>query len=305
MKSALLKDYLLLLFVALMWGASFSLIKVGVAEVGPASLAAGRITLAAIALLVWLVFIKHEKLDFSRSSLWQYAVIGLVGNVIPFTLVGWSEQTIDSAHTAVLMGIMPIFTVTLAHYYLNDEPISVRKLLGIGLGFIGLLVLLGFSIWQGTSLEIWSQLMILVGALCYASITIFVRRKVSMSISVLAAGAMLAASVFALILAFTLEQPLQMDWTQRAIVPMVLLGLFPTALASVLYFGLVRRMGASRFSQINYIIPVIGSVIGVVFLNEILTWRMVLALFLVLCGIFLVHSARGPADLSKSNEAQI
>ncbi len=292
MKHTLAIDYMLLVLVAAIWGTSFALIKVGVAEIGPATLAAGRIVIAAIALTIWLVAIKRVRLPLSKSAISAYVVIGLLGNALPFTLIGWSELTLDSAMVAVLMGVMPVFTIVMAHFFLEDEPFSLRALLGIGFGFSGLLVLLGFSVWQGTQYELVAQLIAVLASLCYASVTIFVRKFVTESGLEVATGALIAASIFALIIAFVFENPTQMGWNLRAVLPMTLLGLFPTALASVLYLHLVRRLGATRFAQINYIIPVFGSIVGFVFLGEQAHWRMWLALALVLTGIYLVHGAR-------------
>ncbi len=292
MKHPLLKEYLLLLLVAAIWGTSFSMIKIGVTEIGPATLTAGRILIAALALAIWLRVFRRIRLDLSARALFSYAVIGLFGNALPFTLIGWSEQTLDSSLTAVLMGIMPLFTVIMAHYFLEDEPFTSRALVGIGFGFAGLLVLLGVSAWNGTNNELLAQVTVLVASLSYAGVTIFVRRQVTASGVEVATGALMAGTIFALVFAFAFENPTQMNWNPRAVIPMVLLGLFPTALASVLYFRLVRNLGATRFAQINYIIPVFGSIIGVFLMGEQTEWRMWVALALVLSGIFLVHGAR-------------
>jgi len=190
------------------------------------------------------------------------------------------------------MGIMPLFTVVMAHFFLEDEPFSTRAVMGIGLGFLGMLVLMGFSALQDVGDELMAQTVVLVASLFYAGVTIFVRLYVTASGVMVATGALVAGSVFSLIFAFVFENPTQMSWNMRAVVPMILLGLFPTALASVMYFRLVRNLGATRFAQINYIIPIFGSLIGVGFMGEQAEWRMWVALALVLSGIFLVHGAR-------------
>ncbi len=190
------------------------------------------------------------------------------------------------------MGIMPLFTVVMAHFFLEDEPFSLRALTGIGVGFSGLLVLLGFSVWEDSGGELLAQITVLVASLSYAAVTIYVRRNVTASGIMVSTGAMLAGAIFSLVFAFMIENPTETHWNMRAIVPMTLLGVFPTALASLLYFRLVRSLGATRFAQINYIIPVFGSLIGVYYMSEEMELRMWLALMLVLAGIFLVHGAR-------------
>jgi drug/metabolite transporter (DMT)-like permease len=229
MKQPIVKENMLLVLLAAIWGTSFSMIKIGVTEIGPATL------------------------------------------------------------TAVLLGIMPLFTVILAHYFLEDEPFSSRSMAGIALGFSGLL---GFLAWEGTGNEFLVQFTVLVASLSYAAVTIFVRRRVTASGLMVATGALIAASIFSLVLAFAIENPTEMGWNINAVLPMVLLGLFPTALASLMYFRLVRSLGVTRFAQVNYIIPVFGSIIGVYYMNELTEWRMWLALALVLSGLFLVHGAR-------------
>jgi len=286
------REYFLLLLVAAIWGTSFGMIKVGVAEIGPVTLTAGRILIAAIALSLWLWLSGSTRLKLSGSAIASYAVVGLFGNALPFTLIGWSEQTLDSSLVAILMGIMPLFTLVMAHFFLEDEPFTPRAIAGIGLGFSGLAVLVGFSVWQETGEHVFAQMVVMVATLSYAGVTIYVRRYVRSSGIEMATGAMIAASVFAVSSAFIFENPSQLGWNMRALMPMVMLGLFPTALASVLYFRLVRNLGATRFAQINYIIPVFGSMIGATFLDEHIGLRMWIALALVLSGIFLVHGAR-------------
>lgn len=286
------KEYLLLLMVAAIWGTSFGLIKVGVSEIGPFSLTAGRILIAALALSLWTAMNQSVKLDLSRPALLSYMVVGLFGNALPFALIGWSSQTLDSSMVAILMGIMPLFTLAMAHFFLEDEPFSARAIMGISLGFSGLLVLLGFSVWEESMAVVIAQSVVMVATLSYAGVTVYVRRYVTKSGIEMATGAMISASLFSITAAFVFENPSQMSWTPRAVVPMAMLGLFPTALASVLYFRLVRNLGATRFAQINYIIPVFGSIIGATFLDEQISLRMWAALILVLSGIFLVHGAR-------------
>ncbi|MDD9874982.1 MAG: DMT family transporter, partial [Gammaproteobacteria bacterium] len=141
-------DYLLLLLLALMWSASFTLIKVGVATIGPVTLTAARMTVAAAALAVCLA-IRRTGIPLHRRAVLLYLVVGFMGNTLPFILIGWGETRIDSSLAAIMMGVMPITTFVLAHYFVPDEPMTARKVFGICLGFGGLLTLVGWSALAG------------------------------------------------------------------------------------------------------------------------------------------------------------
>ncbi len=290
-------DYAVLFLLALIWGSSFGMIKVGVEHISPLTLVAGRVAIAALILYAWLRLVRRDELELSASSLWHYLVVGLLGHSIPFSLITWSETFIDSSVAAVLMGVMPIVTAVLAHFFLKDEPFDRLKLLGIAFGFGGLVTLLGTTALKGLGSHTVAQLVTVVAAISYASVTIYVRRHVQQSGLQIATGAMIVATITSTLIALTFESPLQLEWTVASIAPIFYLGVFPTAVASLLYFQLVRKIGATSFSQVNYIIPLVGSLIGVVFMGESPKLRMWLALCLILIGIALVRRAQNSINL--------
>ena len=290
-------DYAVLFLLALIWGSSFGMIKVGVEHISPLTLVAGRVAIAALILYAWLRLVRRDKLELSAFSLWHYLVVGLLGHSIPFSLITWSETFIDSSVAAVLMGVMPIVTAVLAHFFLKDEPFDRLKLLGIAFGFGGLVTLLGTTALKGLGSHTVAQLVTVVAAISYASVTIYVRRYVQQSGLQIATGAMIVATITSTLIALTFESPLQLEWTVASIAPIFYLGVFPTAVASLLYFQLVRKIGATSFSQVNYIIPLVGSLIGVVFMGESPKLRMWLALCLILIGIALVRRAQNSINL--------
>ncbi|MEA3291905.1 MAG: DMT family transporter [Pseudomonadota bacterium] len=280
-------DYLLLLTLALIWSSSFVLIKIGVGSIGPLSLTAGRLTIAAVLLALWL-YLRGERLPADRRSLGMFLFIGFFGNALPFTLIGWGELHVDSSLAAILMGIMPISTALLAHLFIPDEPFTPRVLAGMACGFGGLLVLVGVSVLEGLSGAVLAQLAILGGAISYSVTTVTVRLRAHLSGTKMATGAMLAGALLSVPAALLLEAPFSTTATSESLVSMLLLGLFPTALASVIYFRVVRNLGATTFSQLNYLIPVFGSLLGILLLGEQLEWKMIAALGLVLTGIALI-----------------
>ncbi len=281
-------DYALFFLLAMIWGSSFTLIKIGVSSITPIALTAGRLGIAALILLT-LLLIKRQKLPLHWNALKLYLFVGFFGNTMPFALISWGEVNIDSSLAAILMGIMPITTFLLAHFTLPDEPMTRRRSLGVALGFSGLITLVGISALSGLGVSILAQLAVLGGAISYSVTTIFVRRQHAFSGIQMAAGVALSGALSSLILVALLESPMSLQPQTDSLVAVTLLGIFPTALATVIYFRVIHNLGATAFSQINYLIPIIGSILGVLILGESLQLRMAVALALVLSGIWLIH----------------
>ena len=174
MKSVSLVDYLLLGMLALIWSTSFLLIKIAVHSVGPFTLTAVRLLIAALVLLTVLK-VSGRSLSMTPAALRLYAVIGVLGHTVPFCLISLGEVYITSSMAAVLMGIMPISTFVLAHLFIPSEPMTQRKLLGVVLGFAGLLSLVGMSALGALGSHPAGQLAVLGGALCYSLSAVYTR----------------------------------------------------------------------------------------------------------------------------------
>jgi len=282
-------DYALLLLLALIWSASFLLIKIGVASIGPVTLTALRMSVASVALLLCLAVMRCG-IPLHRRALALYFAVGFMGNTLPFILIGWGETHIDSSMAAVMMGVMPITTFVLAHYFVPDEGMTWRKVLGVGVGCGGLLTLVGWSALAGVGAHALGQSAVLAAAVCYGVVTVFVRTQPTFGGVPTAAGVTLVGLITSAPLAFVLESPLSYTPTAAGWVAAVLLGIFPTALASLIYFRVIRNLGATTFSQLNYAIPVFGGLWGVWLLGEALEWRMLAALSLVLAGVYFIQS---------------
>ncbi|MEM7193700.1 MAG: DMT family transporter [Pseudomonadota bacterium] len=285
-------DYLLLLTIALIWSTSFLLIKVGVETIPPATLTSGRLIVAAVLLVGFLIY-KGEKLLTTPSALLLYSVVGVFGNSLPFILISWGELSVDSSLAAILMGIMPILTFVLAHFFIPSESMTLRKVIGVCFGFAGLVTLVGLSALQGFNDRVVGQLVILAAASSYAFTTIFVRSRPAFSGTQMATGATIAGAVTSLPVAFLFESVNPATVSNQSLIALLILAVGPTAIAALIYFRVIHRLGATTFSQINYLVPVLGSIWGVVFLSEILHWRMIVALVMVLFGIFLIQLPAG------------
>ena len=284
-------DYCLILLTGLLWGSAFLLIKIAIVTIPPYTLTMGRIGSATLALFVVLI-LRGQWLPLDRKSLALFAFIGLFGSALPFTLINWGEIHIPSGLAAVLMGIMPITTALLAHFFIPDEPFGWRKAIGIFVAFGGLLILVGIDAISGFDSSVTAQIAMLCAAAAYAVTPTFTRLRVAHSGLIMATGSSMMGFLWALPLALVYDRPWSLTPDLMGVSATVLLGLLPSAVGILLFFHLIRRVGATIFAQVNYLIPLVGAFLGVVFLGEALNWQLISALVLVLSGISIVTLAR-------------
>jgi len=284
-------DYCLILLTGLLWGSAFLLIKIAIVTIPPYTLTMGRMGIATLALFVVLI-LRGQWLPLDRKSLTLFAFIGLFGSALPFTLINWGEIHIPSGLAAVLMGIMPITTALLAHFFIPDEPFGWRKAIGIFVAFGGLLILVGIDAISGFDSSVTAQIAMLCAAAAYAVTTTFTRLRVAHPGLIMATGSSMMGFLWVLPLALVYDRPWSLTPDLMGVSATVLLGLLPSAVGILLFFHLIRRVGATIFAQVNYLIPLVGAFLGVVFLGEALNWQLISALVLVLSGISIVTLAR-------------
>ena len=284
-------DYCLILLTGLLWGSAFLLIKIAIVTIPPYTLTMGRMGIATLALFVVLI-LRGQWLPLDRKSLALFAFIGLFGSALPFTLINWGEIHIPSGLAAVLMGIMPITTALLAHFFIPDEPFGWRTAIGIFVAFGGLLVLVGIDAISGFDSSVTAQIAMLCAAAAYAVTTTFTRLRVAHPGLIMATGSSMMGFLWVLPLALVYDRPWSLTPDLMGVSATVLLGLLPSAVGILLFFHLIRRVGATIFAQVNYLIPLVGAFLGVVFLGEALNWQLNSALVLVLSGISIVTLAR-------------
>jgi drug/metabolite transporter (DMT)-like permease len=283
-----MKNILLWIALALIWSSSYLAIKIGVESISPLSLVTMRMIIGTSVMLcilrLWSLTLPRE----IRSWI-ILLVVGLTGNIIPFSLISYGEVHIDSGLAALLMGIAPVVTVLLAPMVHPDEILSPKIIMGITLGFFGLIVLIGPEALQGFGDHVKGQLAVFGAALCYAFTTLFTRKYANQPALVMATGSMLIGTIIIVCVTALLEPVGQITLAMnRSLFAAIYLGLFPTALATLIYFQLVPKLGAARMSQVNFVVPVAGTLLGVLFLREPLAPQTITALLLILSAVFLV-----------------
>ena len=287
-----MKNFILWLILALIWSASYGTIKIGLQGFGPITLVAGRMVIASVILLA-VLRAKFLTLPMDRASLVTFLISGLLGSVIPFALISYGEAHVDSGLAAVMMGIAPVATVMFAPLLLADERITISAVVGSIIGISGLAVLVGGQALNGVGVHISGQIAILTAALCYASATLYVRRFVKMPALQMATGATLVGAILIAAAALVVEHPFETTApSARSMMAMAYLGIMATAAANLLYFYLVPRLGAGRMSQINFLVPAFGAIIGITLMGEPFKATIAVALGLILIAVALVSVPR-------------
>ncbi|MGH1536575.1 MAG: DMT family transporter [Gammaproteobacteria bacterium] len=280
-------DWLGMFALVVMFGSAFMLTKISVQEFSPAVVAGGRIIVAAFVLLLISLF-RRDSFAFIKKHWLLLTALAFFGSCLPFYLISWGQQTVDSGIAGILMAIMPLTTIVLAHYFVVDEKLTTNRVIGFLLGFLGILVLFGpaaLAKFETDANNLIAMLAILAGAVSYAINTIIAKRLPNESLVALSAVVMVIASIMMLPTLGLSDMNWQLSYLSVEFISLILLGVFPTALATVIYFSIIARVGPSFLSQINYLIPVWAVAIGILFLNESVDVNAIIALVIILLGI--------------------
>lgn len=273
-----------------LWGPSFLLIKVALRELEPVMVVALRISLGAVgcwALLLW------QRIPLPRQPRLLVALVlfGLVNTAAPFLLITWAEQFIDSGVAGILNGTMPFFTTLIAHFFLADDRITPLKLVGLTLGFAGMVFLVGGNLRSVELLgSLGGQLAVIAACVCYACGAVYNSRALrGHRPEVIAAYSLTGAAVWLWLAALASGTAVRLPTSSVVWLAVLWLGLMGTALAYTAAFYLMRSWGPTRVSLLTYVLPVVAVTLGVVFLRETLRWQLVAGGLLVLAGIGVVN----------------
>jgi drug/metabolite transporter (DMT)-like permease len=273
--------------------------KLGVATVPPLTLVAGRLTLGTLTMLV-ILYARGVRLPPPGPIWLAYAVLGIVGNALPFFLITWGQQVVDSALAGILMAGMPLATLVLAHFLVHGEAMTVARVVGFALGFLGIVFLMepaaAAGLGGGAALLVISQLSILCGALCYSANSIMARLLIKTDFLAAAAGTLLVSAVLVVPLALVVDEPWTLRPSLSSIAAIAWLGIGPTAIATILYFKLISSAGPTFMSLVNYLSPAIAVFLGVTLLGEQPGVSAYTGLVLILAGIALSQWRRSQAS---------
>jgi len=290
MAQSTVKHWALLGYLVLVWGFAFALIAVALESFHPLFIVWCRLWMGA--LVVWFVWRwRQQRWCLGREWWPRLTLLSLTGNIIPFSLIAWAEQSVPSAEVGILMALMPIATLLLAHWLLDHEPLTRRRFAGVVVGFAGVALLVGDDLFSAGASGQWpDQVATLLATISYAFNGVYAKRlpaenPVALSVGTLAIGSLLLAvpALWA-----QLAGP-GFDVTAGATSVLVVLGVMATGVATWCYFVVVTEKGPGFLSTINYLIPAVAFAAGTVFLAEPWGWEHLIALGMILVGVGLIQ----------------
>jgi drug/metabolite transporter (DMT)-like permease len=273
------KHWFAFILLGVVWSASFLWIKIAVQEVGPFTLVAFRVVFGALTGILATILLRTAW-PHDRSTWITYSILGVTSVAVPFVLISWGEQTIDSAVTSILNASVPLFTILFAHTILRDDRMTMQKMLGLLVGFGGVVVLLSKDFQPGAHNSILGQVAVIIASLFYAGSSVFARTRTA---------PLVTASVVMWAITPFVEKPVRIPSLPITWVAMVWLGVLGSGLALYLWYYLLHEIGPTRTSLVSYIFPLGGVILGVVFLREELTWQLFLGALLIIASIVVVN----------------
>lgn len=286
-----LGNWIALIVLGLIWGASFLGIAIALEGFAPVWVAAGRILIGALTLsaIAWALGVR---VPFSPAILVFAAGMGVFSNALPFFLLGWSQQHVTSGFAGITMAAIPLFVIGFAHFLVPGEALTRPKAVGFIVGLLGVAVLIGPGVLaaSGSEFEVLARLGCLTASLSYAVGAILTRRCPDVHPVGFGVLALWVATIIMLPTAL-ITSGLPPVPSARPLLALLYLGLLPTGYATYLLVGIIRSAGPSFLSQVNYHVPVWSVLLGVVVLNEDLPGRFILALAIIIGGLMLARRA--------------
>jgi len=292
------KDWLAFAGLSLAWGSSFFWIKIAVAEVGPFLLVALRVLfgiLGLVAVALW----RRPEWPKARRAIGALLLLGITNTALPFVLISWAEIHIDSAVAAILNGSVPLFTMLIAHFALTDDRMTRQRVIGLVVGFIGVIVLTLRDLQGDIRLNLLAQGAMMLAVLFYSGSSVYARRSAQgVSPIVHALIPLFSADAFIWGGALLSESPIALPMQGITWIALLWLGLIGSCIAYLLYFYLVHSIGPTRATMVTYMFPVVGITLGVAFLGERLDLSLILGAALVLGSLLIVN--RKPAAVAQT-----
>jgi drug/metabolite transporter (DMT)-like permease len=292
------KHWFVFILLGAIWSSSFMWIKIAVQEISPLTLVAFRVLFGLLFGIV-VIFIKRVQLPRTFKAWFPLLLVGLTNVAIPFFLISWGELSIDSAVASILDATVPLFTIVLAHYLLSDDKMTLPKVVGLLIGFAGIVVLMSKDIGASPS-SLLGQAAVIIASVFYAFSAIYVRKTTEDTPGILrSAIPLMSASVTMWLGAFLFESPVHVPQLGITWVALLFLGVIGSGLAFVLLYYLIHEIGPTRTTMVTYLFPLGGVILGVTFLHEQLTWQLVMGAGLIIASLAVANWVPKASELDE------
>lgn len=283
-----LHTWILIGVLATIWGSSFLFARIAVLEVPPLTLVFVRVALAALTLNLILQFRNNGFVH--TPAMWKnFAMMGLLNNVIPFALIFYGQLEIGAGLAAIINAMTPIWTVIIANFATTDEKMSTNKVIGVICGFAGVVILIGSSALSGLGNSTIGQLAVLGGTISYGFSSVFGRRFTKVPAIETARGQLTMSSIMVLPLALFFDQPWQLSSPSlQAWLSIIALAILCTAIAYLLFFQILAKAGAVNVSLVTFLVPPSAILLGMVVLGETLELRHVIGMAVIMLGLIVM-----------------
>lgn len=290
-------EFGLLLLLGVLWGIPYALTKISLQTIPPITLTAARVSLAAVAL--WAVaMLLGRKLPRRWDFVGHLFVQSCAACIVPYTLIAFGQQSVDSALTAILNSSTPLFVCLISVLWTHHEQITFGRLLGVTVGLGGVVAIAGASALLGLGRETVGQAAIVVATFSSAVSVIYGRRFADIAPEIVAAGMLTCASLFLIPLCVIVEMPWHIAPSGASLAALGINAVVATALGFAVYFRLIRTIGSMSTASTGYLKPAVGVLIGCTLMAEPLTWTLALGLLAILFGVAAINGRVSVPPLS-------
>ena len=281
------KEWFLIMLLSIIWGGSFFFIEIAIREMTPLTIVMCRVSFAAIILLFFLQ-LTGRKLPSTLEIWGSLLIMGAINNLIPFSLIVWGQKYIDSSLASIINATTPIFCVVLAHFLTKDEQMTKNRILGIIIGWFGVVVLIGIETMKGLGVHILAQIAILGAAFLYACGTIFGRRFREIDTVVVATGTLCCSAIMIIPIALIIECPWNLSPGLLTWAALLGLSVLSTSVAYLIYFKVLSTAGATNILLVTFLIPISAILLGVLVLGESPHWNAYFGMGLIFLGLIFI-----------------
>lgn len=283
-----LKHWFIFILLGAIWSSSFMWIKIAVQDISPITLVGFRV-LFGLLFGIAVILIQRVQLQRNLKEWIPLFVLGITNVALPFFLISWGEQSIDSAVAAILDATVPLFTILIAHYLLHDDKMTWPKVLGLLMGFAGVVILMSKDI--GTSLgSVLGQLSVVLASAFYAGSAVYARKTTEATSGIMrSVGPLVSANAVMWLATFLVESPVQIPQLGITWIALLFLGVLGSGVAFIMLYYLIHEIGPTRTSMVTYLFPLGGVILGVAFLNEEFSWQLMIGAALIVLSLVVAN----------------